>query len=208
MRTRVGKDESSIGREHTSGNDGLHPVDGRSTEAVSWGIPTSEGTRSVFTFGGYNDPGTAPFTEAPGPFTLNNSPDMFAPISASDSSDVLILGGESTECKDGVCPVPWMTNTFLAEDRNSNFPGENTIPQRPKVQPDLVNHPPHYVDGGIECIEAIEAQLTPEEYRGYLKGNNVKYLWRERHKGGTESLKKAGWYLDRLIQFDEATQKG
>jgi hypothetical protein len=133
---------------------------------------------------------------------------MFAPISASDSSDVLILGGESTECKDGVCPVPWMANTFLTEDRNSNFPGENTIPQRPEVQADLVNHPPHYVDGGIECIEAIEAQLTPEEYRGYLKGNNVKYLWRERHKGGTESLKKASWYLDRLIQFDEAVQKG
>ena len=97
----------------------------------------------------------------------------------------------NNECKDGVCPVPWATK-----------------PYRPEVQPDLVNHPPHYMDGGIECIEAIEAQLTPEEFRGYLKGNCAKYLWRERHKGGIESLKKNSWYLDRLIQFDEATQNG
>jgi hypothetical protein len=70
-----------------------------------------------------------------------------------------------------------------------------------------VNHPSHYVDGAIECIEAIEAELTTEEYRGYLKGNIAKYVWRERHKGGIESLKKAQWYLERLIQLDEV-QKG
>ena len=74
----------------------------------------------------------------------------------------------------------------------------------PVIQDDLVNHPSHYVDGGIECIEAIEAELTAEEYRGYMKGNIAKYIWRERLKGGTQSLKKAQWYLDRLIQFDEA----
>jgi hypothetical protein len=93
---------------------------------------------------------------------------------------------EDNGCKDGVCPVPWATK-----------------PYRPELQPDLVNHPPHYTDGGIECIEAIEAQLTAEEYRGYLKGNIAKYVWRERHKGGTESLRKARFYLDRLIEFDE-----
>ncbi len=72
------------------------------------------------------------------------------------------------------------------------------------IQGDEVNHPSHYVDGTIECIEAIEAELTAEEYRGYMKGNIAKYIWRERLKGGTQSLKKAQWYLDRLIQFDEA----
>jgi hypothetical protein len=77
----------------------------------------------------------------------------------------------------------------------------------PVIQEDLVNHPPHYADGGIECIEAIEAQLTAEEYRGYLKGNIAKYVWREKHKGGTESLKKAQWYLSRLVELDEV-QKG
>ena len=66
---------------------------------------------------------------------------------------------------------------------------------------DSVNHPSHYTNGAIECIDAIESQLTPEEYRGYLKGNIAKYIWRERQKGGTESLEKARWYLDRLISY-------
>lgn len=64
---------------------------------------------------------------------------------------------------------------------------------------DSINHPSHYTNGAIECIDAIESQLTPEEYRGYLKGNIAKYIWRERQKGGIESLEKARWYLDRLI---------
>lgn len=102
---------------------------------------------------------------------------------------------EVSDCPGGVCPVPWATK-----------PTDNTIFKfdgPPVVKADEVNHPAHYVDGAIECIEAIEAQLTPEEYRGYLKGNIVKYLWRERMKGGLTSLKKAQWYLDRLVQFDE-----
>ena len=65
---------------------------------------------------------------------------------------------------------------------------------------DSVNHPAHYISGEIECIDAIQAQLTPEEFRGYLKGNIAKYIWRERHKGGAESCKKARWYLDKLIE--------
>ena len=98
---------------------------------------------------------------------------------------------DAMECPGGVCPVPWATKE-----------------EPPVIQEDVVNHPSHYTDGGIECIEAIEAQLTLEEYRGYLKGNIAKYNWRERHKGGTESLKKARWYLDRLIQLDETLQNG
>lgn len=63
---------------------------------------------------------------------------------------------------------------------------------------DKVNHPAHYTQGRIECIEAIKEALTPEEFRGYCKGNAMKYEWRERHKNGTEDLKKAAWYLARL----------
>ena len=99
---------------------------------------------------------------------------------------------DAMECPGGVCPVPWATKE-----------------EPPVIQEDVVNHPSHYTDGGgIECIEAIESQLTVEEYRGYLKGNIAKYVWRERHKGGTESLKKAQFYLDRLIQLDETLQNG
>ena len=67
------------------------------------------------------------------------------------------------------------------------------------VHYDMVNHPPHYQSqNGIECIEAIRAQLTEEEFRGYCKGNCIKYIWRERQKGGDESVKKAVWYLNQL----------
>jgi hypothetical protein len=61
---------------------------------------------------------------------------------------------------------------------------------------DNVNSPSHYQsESGVECIDAIQAALTAEEYRGYLKGNILKYTWRERIKGGKESLQKARWYL-------------
>jgi hypothetical protein len=65
---------------------------------------------------------------------------------------------------------------------------------------DLVNSPAHYQSAsGIECIEAIKAQMSGEEYSGYLRGNVVKYLWRYQQKGGKQSLEKARWYLDKLI---------
>ena len=65
---------------------------------------------------------------------------------------------------------------------------------------ETVNHPAHYTQGPIECIDAIRAALTVEEFRGFCKGCAFKYLWRERYKGHTESLAKAGWYLALLLQ--------
>ena len=64
---------------------------------------------------------------------------------------------------------------------------------------DMVNNPPHYTAGGIECIDAIQSALTPEEFAGYCKGNAIKYIWRMNHKGGRESLAKARWYVNRLF---------
>ena len=63
---------------------------------------------------------------------------------------------------------------------------------------DMVNSPPHYNQTGIECIDAIEA-ATGDGYEYYLQGNIMKYVWRYRYKNGTEDLKKARWYLDKLI---------
>jgi hypothetical protein len=72
-------------------------------------------------------------------------------------------------------------------------------------QPDLVSAPPHYRQGGIECIDAIRAALTEDEFRGFIKGNAIKYTWREKHKGGDEDLRKASWYLSR-IETKEVTK--
>ena len=66
---------------------------------------------------------------------------------------------------------------------------------------DPVNNPSHYTQGGIECIDGIQAALTPEEFRGFLKGNTIKYLWRMNHKNSpSEDASKAQWYLERLIK--------
>ena len=66
---------------------------------------------------------------------------------------------------------------------------------------DKVNHPSHYTSGGIECIEAIKASMSKDEYKGYLKGNVLKYVWRYKNKNNPiEDLKKAKVYLEWLIK--------
>ena len=60
---------------------------------------------------------------------------------------------------------------------------------------DMVNHPPHYIKGGMETIDFIEAKEL-----GYNLGNVVKYITRADHKGDKhEDLCKARWYLNREI---------
>lgn len=66
---------------------------------------------------------------------------------------------------------------------------------------DNVNHPQHYTQGGVECIDALAAAtagLTGIE--AVCTANAIKYLWRWKHKGGIEDLRKADWYIKRLIK--------
>ncbi len=62
---------------------------------------------------------------------------------------------------------------------------------------DTVNHPEHYTQGGIECIDVLE-QLAKDGHDFRIL-NAMKYLWRYRHKGGDESLMKALWYIERVL---------
>ena len=67
---------------------------------------------------------------------------------------------------------------------------------------DIVNKAEHYNQGGIECIDAIKASMSPEEYAGFLKGQVIKYTWRYRHKGKpVEDLEKAQYYHNKLIEL-------
>jgi len=67
---------------------------------------------------------------------------------------------------------------------------------------DAVNKPTHYNTGNIECIEAIEESMSSVAFKGYLKGNCLKYLWRYDYKGKqVEDLQKAGWYLNKLTKM-------
>jgi hypothetical protein len=67
---------------------------------------------------------------------------------------------------------------------------------------DAVNNPEHYKTGGIECIDAMQAMLSDEEFIGYLRGNIFKYQWRYKHKNGVEDLRKADWYAQRLVELE------
>ena len=66
---------------------------------------------------------------------------------------------------------------------------------------EVVNHPEHYSGcNGIECIDALKASMTKEQFIGFLRGNAQKYLWRVGRKDDLlQDLKKAQWYLNYLV---------
>lgn len=69
---------------------------------------------------------------------------------------------------------------------------------------DMVDHPPHYTHGGVECIDAIRAALGDVGFAYYLRGQVFKYLWRMDYKGNSyEDVRKAMWYLERVVALRE-----
>ena len=66
---------------------------------------------------------------------------------------------------------------------------------------DMVNHPAHYTQGGIECIDCIKSAIVGKVgIEAFCAGNAIKYLFRYEEKNGIEDVKKARWYIDRLIR--------
>lgn len=72
-----------------------------------------------------------------------------------------------------------------------------------RLEHDPVNSPTHYTDGGIETIDYLQAKLTEDQFEGFLIGNVLKYCSRYRNKNGLEDVKKARWYLEKLIALKE-----
>jgi len=71
---------------------------------------------------------------------------------------------------------------------------------------DKIN-PDYYKNKSIETIEVIRNELTSDEFRGYLKGQIFKYLARHRLKNGVEDLKKAQWYMNYLVKFEQEMEE-
>ena len=85
------------------------------------------------------------------------------------------------------------------ESTTSEWPSSVTPNER---QTDPVN-PHHYRKGDIECIDAIRSMLTEEEWRGFLRGTAVAYLWRLGHKDPVEQdARKTLWYVSWLANKD------
>jgi hypothetical protein len=59
----------------------------------------------------------------------------------------------------------------------------------------------HYKSlGDFQPWDVLRAWLTPEEYRGWMKGNAIVYLARERQKGGDLDIAKAEHHLNKLLE--------
>ena len=75
--------------------------------------------------------------------------------------------------------------------------------------PDMVNHPQHYTQGGLECIDALKAATGGKRgIEAVCVANVIKYLWRYEKKNGIEDVRKAKFYIERLLKELEESQHG
>lgn len=73
---------------------------------------------------------------------------------------------------------------------------------------DNVQHPSHYTQGKVECIEALESATAGlSGIEAVCTANAIKYLWRWKRKNGIEDVKKAQWYINHLIKHLEGEEK-
>lgn len=96
---------------------------------------------------------------------------------------------------------------ILSERDDKDGYGEVDDEPNEKVAGELVNHPAHYNDGKIECIDAMIEAFGNNEVMSFCKINAFKYIWRAEHKGGAEDIKKALWYLNKYHELAGVTEK-
>lgn len=76
------------------------------------------------------------------------------------------------------------------------------------IEPDMVSNPKHYNQGGIECIDALKAATVGKRgIEAVCVANVIKYLWRYEEKNGIEDVRKAKWYVERLLKELEESQQ-
>ena len=79
----------------------------------------------------------------------------------------------------------------------------------PENNPDMVSHPKHYTQGDIECIDALKAATVGKRgIEAVCVANVIKYLWRYEEKNGIEDVRKAKFYIERLLKELEESQQG
>lgn len=71
----------------------------------------------------------------------------------------------------------------------------------PEAENDVINHPSHYTQGGIECIDAMKSAFGAAQLAVYCKIAAFKYIWRCEYKNGAEDVKKAIWYLNKFLEL-------
>ncbi len=118
--------------------------------------------------------------------------------------------GTGLSCHDFILKYPLICAELLELEVLLDPEDDETEPSKMLgAEPDMVNHPPHYTQGGIECIDALTAMISPYEdpNDAALTWQVVKYMWRHPFKSKPlEDLKKAQFYLNRLIARYEEKQ--
>nr|DAO37095.1 MAG TPA: nucelotide kinase [Caudoviricetes sp.] len=85
---------------------------------------------------------------------------------------------------------------------------QSGIATKATSKPDMINHPQHYTQGGIECIDALKAATVGKHgIEAVCVANVIKYLWRYEEKNGVEDVRKAKWYIERLLKELEESQQ-
>ena len=78
----------------------------------------------------------------------------------------------------------------------------------PENNPDMVSHPKHYTQGDIECIDALKAATVGKRgIEAVCVANIIKYCWRYEEKNGIEDVRKAKFYIERLLKELEESQQ-
>lgn len=119
-------------------------------------------------------------------------------------------GGEKIGTFDDMLKEQLKNEEFKKHYKECKTEVERLLAEENKMS-DNVNKPNHYTYGKLECIDVIKEITDGNDAIGieaFCLGNVIKYLWRYKHKNGTEDLKKARWYLERLIKESEISDSG
>lgn len=120
-------------------------------------------------------------------------------------------GMEDTSCREcpyeddevNACSTQMKLDAYLLIRRLQD--GRDLLTGEMPTTHDPVNHPSHYTQGGVECIDALKAAtMGLKGIEAVCTANAIKYLWRWKQKNGAEDLRKAVWYIHRLIDEAEA----
>ena len=97
----------------------------------------------------------------------------------------------------------------VIEAEQKKFDGEHLAEEMQKaysnktvVENDVVNHPSHYTFGNFECLEVMADVYGKDAVENFCICNAFKYIWRAKHKNGIEDIKKAVFYLNKIIELE------
>lgn len=126
-------------------------------------------------------------------------------VTVSTTDDVSIYSGEFSDMENlnGILERCWLDTVY--EPDKLNCEADDSLKE--KVEVEMVNHPAHYNNGKIECINAMIDAFGNKEVMSFCKINAFKYIWRAEHKGGVKDIKKAAWYLNKYIELAGVTEK-